>query len=149
MASGGKHLNPKPERGTPKRSGGAHLSEKSREQEEKRQENKKRLKRRVRAGSPAAIALGVLCLVMVSPLRGCILSEGDYIGRDGAREIALSDSGIVSEKAEEMSVDMIKISDRVCYKVQFKGAVTEYRYIIDAENGSIITQTFYRLDTEE
>ena len=31
---------------------------------------------------------------------------------------------------------MIKIGDTVCYKVQFTGSVTDYRYIIDAKQAS-------------
>lgn len=171
MASGGKHLNPKSGRRPAQKHGGSHLSEKSRAQAEKRKlpklsrtskspENskvrqtkvkvgkKRRTRRSTRKGRAAAIVMSIFCLLTVSPLRGCIISDGDYIGRGQAQEIALSDSGIVSEKASDMSVDMIKISDHVCYKVQFKGAVTDYRYIIDAETGNIVTQTFYRPDSE-
>ena len=45
-----------------------------------------------------------------------------------------------------MSVEMIKINDTVCYKVQFTGSVTDYRYIIDAKSGLIIGQNFYRTE---
>ena len=171
MASGGKHLNPKSGRRHAQKHGGSHLSEKSKQQTEKRRlpklslpqirpekaeakqtkarvGKKRRKKRSTRKGRAAAIVMSIFCLLTVSPLRGCIISDGDYIGRGKAQEIALSDSGIVSEKASDMSVDMIKISDHVCYKVQFKGAVTDYRYIIDAETGNIVTQTFYHPDSE-
>lgn len=170
MASGGKHLNPKSGRRPAQKHGGSHLSEKSRAQAEKRRlpklslpskspekaetrqskakVGKKRVRRSTRKGRAAAIVMSIFCLLTVSPLRGCIISDGDYIGRGKAQEIALSDSGIVSEKASGLSVDMIKISDHVCYQVQFKGAVTDYRYIIDAETGDIVTQTFYRPDSE-
>ena len=40
---------------------------------------------------------------------------------------------------------MIKLDGQMCYKVQFSGSVTDYRYIIDAETGDIIAQGFYRI----
>ena len=43
-------------------------------------------------------------------------------------------------------IPQIKIGDTVCYKVQFTGSVTDYRYIIDAKTGLIIGQNFYRTE---
>ena len=61
-------------------------------------------------------------------------------------ETALADAGITQEKANNLSAEMIKIGDTVCYKVQFTGSVTDYRYIIDAKTGLIIGQNFYRTE---
>ena len=92
------------------------------------------------------IIMLLLCIVMISPLRSCIISDSDYVGYAAARETALADAGITQEKANNLSAEMIKIGDTVCYKVQFTGSVTDYRYIIDAKTGLIIGQNFYRTE---
>lgn len=92
------------------------------------------------------IVMLLLCIVMISPLRSCIISDSDYVGYATARETALADAGITQEKANDLSAEMIKIGDTVCYKVQFTGSVTDYRYIIDAKTGLIIGQNFYRTE---
>ena len=74
------------------------------------------------------------------------LADGDYIGMAKAQSIAVDDAGIPPDKAQNVRTDMIKIDGEVYYKVQFTGSVTDYRYIINAETGKILTQVFYRLD---
>ena len=93
-----------------------------------------------------AMIFFLLCFLMLSPVRGCILADGDYIGMAKAQSIAVDDAGIPPDKAHDVRTDMIKIDGEVYYKVQFTGSVTDYRYIINAETGKILTQVFYRLD---
>lgn len=93
-----------------------------------------------------AILFLLFCIVMISPIQGCILDDGDYIGYSAAQKIAVDDAGIMADKVQDLHTDMIKINGEVYYKVEFTGSVTDYRYIIDAETGDILTQVFYRLD---
>lgn len=95
------------------------------------------------------IVMLILCIFMISPLRGCTLSDGDFIGYSAAQEIAFGDAGIVQEKANDVSVEMINLNGQMCYKVQFSGSVTDYRYIIDADTGDILGQGFYRMERTE
>lgn len=144
MASGGKHLKKQPDK---RRSSGAHLSEKDKQREQGRRARSVSRRGRVAKGAPQMVIMLLLCLVMISPLRSCIISDADYIGVAAARETALADAGLAQDKAKDLSAEMIKIGDTVCYKVQFTGSVTDYRYIIDAETGIILGQSFYRTDS--
>lgn len=110
----------------------------------------KNRKANVSAGNIArAVIFLLLCILMISPLKSCVLTDGDYIGAGAAKQIALDDAGIMPDKASDVSADMVKIDDDYYYKVQFTGSVTDYRYIIDADSGEIIAQAFYHLDGEE
>ena len=129
MAKGGKHLNTQPHRGSSARHG--HTRRRSRSG-------------RLRTGAPQMLIMLLLCLFMISPLRGCILYDGDFIGYNAAQEIAFGDAGISQDKANNISMEMIKLDGQMCYKVQFSGSVTDYRYIIDADSGDILAQVFYR-----
>lgn len=143
MSSGGKHLKKQTDK---RQISGAHLSEKDRVKAARRRSGKAARLIRLRHGAPQMLVMLLLCLVMVSPLHSCIISDSDYVGYAAARETALSDAGITVEKAQNLSTEMIKIGDEVCYKVQFTGSVTDYRYIIDAQTGLIIGQNFYRTE---
>lgn len=144
MAKGGKHLNTTPRS---RRAAGAHLSEKDRRRQTERESDSAARRIRMKTAAPEMIIMLLLCLLMITPLRSCILSDEDYIGYAAARQTALSDAGLTQDKARDVSAEMIKIDDNVCYKVQFSGSVTDYRYIIDAETGDILGQTFYRSDS--
>ena len=144
MASGGKHLK---KQANKRRVSGAHLSERDRRIQERRRSRSATRRGRLRRGAPQMVIMLLLCIVMISPLRSCIISDSDYVGYAAARETAFSDAGITQDKARDVSTEMIKLGDTVCYKVQFTGSVTDYRYIIDAHSGLIIGQSFYR--TEE
>ncbi len=143
MASGGKHLK---QQANKRRGSGAHLSEKDKRRQAQRRSRSATRRGRLKRGAPQMIAMLLLCIVMISPLRSCIISDSDYVGYAAARETAFSDAGLTQEKAKDVSTEMIKLGDTVCYKVQFTGSVTEYRYIIDATSGLIIGQTFYRTE---
>ncbi len=142
MGKGGKHLNT----GSNKKRSGAHLSERERQREARKHSRARHRKSRLRTGAPQMVVMLLLCVLMVSPLRSCIISDDDYIGYTAAKQTALDDAGITQEKAKNLSAEMIKIDDTVCYKVQFTGSVTDYRYIIDASSGNIIGQNFYRTE---
>ena len=87
----------------------------------------------------------LLCVFMISPIRGCHITDSGFIGYAAAQEIAFGDAGISQDKANDVSAEMIKLDGQMCYKVQFSGSVTDYRYIIDAETGDILAQGFYRI----
>lgn len=135
MSKGGKHLNTEPHR----KNSGAHLSPKEHERKAQR-------RNRLRTGAPQMLIMIILCVLMISPLRSCIINDDDYIGYAAAREAALTDAGIAPEKAQDVSAEMIKLDETVCYKVQFTGSVTDYIYIINASTGDIIAQKFFRVE---
>ncbi len=138
MAKGGKHLAPS-KRGSLKLGSGGRRSGKHRHLSSAS----------VQKNLIRSLVFVLFCLVMVSPIRGCKLSGDDYIGHSAAQKIAVEDAGIPFEKARDMQSDMIKLDGEFYYKVQFTGSVTDYRYIIDAETGEILTQVFYRLDKSD
>lgn len=143
MASDGRHLKNQTDKA---RSSGAHLSEKDRQQAEARQARSRSRRVNVKKGAPQMIIMLLLCVIMITPMRSCIISDGDYIGVAAAREAALEYAGISQDTAENISAEMIKVGDTVCYKVQFTGSVTEYRYIVDARSGAILGQSFHRTE---
>lgn len=152
MANGGRRSASSRRSDTRHRSSGVRLfSTRSRRNAPQRRSSRSSAPRRrpvltLRRDILRAVVFFLLCFFMLSPVRGCILSDGDYIGRAKAQSIAADDAGIPQDKVRDMHSDMIKIDDKVYYKVQFTGSVTDYRYIIDAETGEILTQVFYRLD---
>ena len=95
-----------------------------------------------------SLLLLFVCFVMVSPLKSCMISDEGYIGYSSAKEIAIEDSGIRTDTVHDLKADMIVIDGTVYYNVQFKGSITEYRYIIDAVTGDIAAQKFYHLQGE-
>lgn len=141
MAKGGKHLNKQVRSSSAGSRGGAHMPEAEKARASGRGAGRTG---RLRAGAPQMIVMLLLCVFMISPLRGCIISGGDFIGYAAAQEIALGDAGIAQDKANDVSAEMIKLDGQMYYKVQFSGSVTDYRYIIDAETGDILAQSFYR-----
>ena len=149
MAKGGKHLNKHVRSSSAGSRSGAHLSEADRARAARRRSRHIRRRGQLRAGAPQMIIMLLLCVFMISPLRGCIISGGDFIGYAAAQEIALGDAGIAQDKANDVSAEMIKLDGQMYYKVQFSGSVTDYRYIIDAETGDILAQSFYRTGETE
>ena len=149
MAKGGKHLNKHVRSSSAGSRSGAHLSEADRARAARRRSRHIRRRGQLRAGAPQMIIMLLLCVFMISPLRGCIISGGDFIGYNAAQEIAFGDAGISQDKANEVSAEMIKLDGQMYYKVQFSGSVTDYRYIIDAETGDILAQAFYRTGETE
>lgn len=109
--------------------------------EKEKVKKKKRGRKRLvglRLAIPAVVILLLFCFFMISPLRGCVLSDESYIGSDAALELAIADSGILADRAQDKSCKMVVIDDKACYKIAFSGSVSEYRYILDAETGEII-----------
>lgn len=146
LAKGGKHLNTRSRRKTAGSRSGAHLSAADRAQVAVNRTRRNHRRSQLRTGAPQMLIMLLMCLFMISPLRGCILSDGDFIGYSTAQEIAFGDAGIAQDKAKGVSSEMIKLDGRMCYKVQFSGSVTDYRYIIDASTGDVLAQNFYRIE---
>lgn len=134
--------------------GGKHEKPKNAESGEKKQAAAgRRKKRRVRKravslwlGIPTIVILLLFCVFMISPLRGCVLGDEGYIGSDAALELAISDSGIIAERAQDQSCKMVMIDGKACYKIEFSGSVAQYRYILDAQTGEIIREAVKSLE---
>lgn len=100
----------------------------------------------LKLGIPAVMILLLFCFFMISPLRGCVLSDEGYIGNDSALELAIADSGILADRATDKSCVMVMIDGKPCYKIAFSGSVSEYRYILDAQTGEVIRAAENALD---
>lgn len=143
MVSGGKHLK---KQANKKRGSGAHLSERDRQRggpaalTQRKPTRQTQARRTADDSHAAALHRHDISAAQLHYKR---LGLCRYAA---ARETALADAGITQEKANDLSAEMIKIGDTVCYKVQFTGSVTDYRYIIDAKTGLIIGQNFYRTE---
>ncbi len=155
MAKVGRHANAKDsgEVKTEKKPGGAHaVSRRDRKAAASSLSHAKPAKSRTRTVSlkniVKALLLLFVCFVMISPLKSCILTDDDYIGVSEAQRIALDDSGILSDKANDIRIDLVKVDGEMYYKVQFTGTVTDYRYIIDASSGDITARAFYHIEGE-
>lgn len=155
VAKGGKHALPGGSKikKSAKKTAGAHaISQKGKKEASFGIGTEKKTKKRKPAFSLGNILktllLLVICFVMISPLKGCLLTDSDYIGISNAQKIAIDDSGIPADKAGDIKADIVKIDGDVFYKVQFTGTVTDYRYIIDADTGDIVARAFYHIDGE-
>ena len=114
--------------------------------------HKKRKKRRIKVSLRKAIEIVLIlfaCFMMMSPLSYCVLTDGDYVSRDAAKEMSFADSGVAENKAEGLKCDMIKLGDLVCYKLEFTSGTNGYKYIVNADSGEIIAQAFYQIEKEE
>ena len=117
------------------------------EVEEKRSEPKrrKRHRRRRKISGVKLVTLGIsvvvmlaFCVVMVSPLRGCTVSDGDFIKRTAAQKTAFDNAGVSADNAENVTTDMIKLDEGMCYKINFSHGDADYSYIVSADSGKII-----------
>ncbi len=117
------------------------------EVEEKRSEPKrrKRHRRRRKISGVKLVTLGIsvlvmlaFCVVMVSPLRGCTVSDGDFIKKTAAQKTAFDNAGVSADSAENVTTDMIKLDEGMCYKINFSHGDTDYSYIVSADSGKII-----------
>lgn len=94
-----------------------------------------------RKGAPKIVILLLLCVLMLSPLRSCMLLGGDYIGRDEAKKIVMLDARIDADKAEDISTEVIKLDEQPCYRIEFTCADKDYSYIVAADNGKIVASS--------
>lgn len=117
------------------------------EVEEKRSEPKrrKRHRRRRKISGVKLVTLGIsvlvmlaFCVVMVSPLRGCTVSDGDFIKKTAAQKTAFDNAGVSADSAENVTIDMIKLDEGMCYKINFSHGDADYSYIVSADSGKII-----------
>lgn len=106
---------------------------------------KKRHRRRRRISGVKLVTLWIsvlvmlaFCVVMVSPLRGCTVSDGDFIKKTVAQKTAFDNAGISADNAESVTTEMIKLDEGMCYKINFSHGDAEYSYIVSADSGKII-----------
>lgn len=128
--------------------GGKHLKQRSRRIQiasiipaRPKREKVKRREFDWRRGAPKIIILLLLCVLMLSPLRSCMLFGGDYIGRDEAKKIVMLDARVDADKAEDISAEVIKLDEQPCYKIEFTCADKTYSYIVAADDGRIIASS--------
>lgn len=86
----------------------------------------------------SVLAMLAFCVVMASPLGSCTMTEADYIGKAAAQKIAFSDARVSADSAKNVSVDMIKLDDGMCYKIDFSDDNADYSYILSADSGKIV-----------
>ena len=95
-------------------------------------------RRRSRHRKRRRIVMLAFCVIMISPLRGCMLQD-DYIGKTAAQKAAFNDAEVSADTAKNVEADLIKLDDDgVCYKVDFTANDTDYSYILSADTGKII-----------
>lgn len=95
------------------------------------------------------IVMVLFCFAMISPLRSCVFNNDGFVGEASAEKTAVADSGVKKKDIKSRSVDMIKIEDQPCYKVEFESENNGYRYIVNAETGEIVAQAFYKIEAPE
>lgn len=117
---------------------------------EKKEQRKNKRKKLSLSESLVKIAklLGVLlfCFLMITPLRSCVFSDGDYVSAKQAQQTAIADSGVKSDAVDSIVSDMIKLDGDTCYKIEFTSDVNGYRYLVNAETGEILAQGFFSVE---
>ena len=114
--------------------------------EEKHAEPKRRKRhKKRRVGGVKLLALIIcvaamlaFCLVMASPLGSCTMADADYIGETAAQNIVFGDAHVSADSAKNVTVEMIKLDDGMCYKIEFSDDNADYSYILSAESGKIV-----------
>lgn len=89
------------------------------------------------------IAIIVLAVVLVA---GAVIggyfiyrNKTMYISKQDALEIALSDSGVDRRTIIETDVDLEKTAYAAVYEVEIETAGAEYKYVLDASTGEILS----------
>ena len=89
------------------------------------------------------IAIIVLAVVLVA---GAVIggyfiyrNKTMYISKQDALEIALSDSGVDRRSIIETDVDLEKTAYAAVYEVEIETAGAEYKYVLDASTGEILS----------
>lgn len=77
-------------------------------------------------------------LVMLSPLRGCMLADDGLIGARSAIHSACADAGLADSDIKNVGTEITVIGDTVCYLIDFSASGTQYRYVVDATTGKVI-----------
>ena len=115
-------------------------------------DKKKRRKRRVSFSLSKAVNILIVllfCFLMITPLRSCVFSDKDFVAVAVAEEMAFADSGVMADKAENLTYDLIKLGEQMYYKVEYTSGINGYKYIVNANTGEIFAQAFYQIEKEE
>lgn len=81
------------------------------------------------------IATLLLIALCVLALAGC----GKYIGKNKAKEIALTDAGFTKQDVRDLECDLdTEIIGSTVYEVSFDVGFDDYEYDIDAVTGEIL-----------
>lgn len=123
------------------------LIEKIKEPRKKTKRKKRKINFSLRKAIKIALIL-LFCFMMISPVRNCVFSGRDYVSTAVAEDMSFADSGITADKAENLTCDMIKLDQQVCYKIEFTSGINGYKYIVNANTGEIIAQAFYQIEKE-
>ena len=120
------------------------MAEKGRHEMPKEEKLKKEKTTRVRKREkPLVIALRLVvvllfALVMLSPLKGCVLSDGGYIDAQTALDAAVRDAGVSPTLVTDTRTDTTSIDGKLCWLVDFSVTGTRHRYVIDAASAEVI-----------
>lgn len=79
----------------------------------------------------AAVAAGSIYYFVVIP-------NGNYVGKDAAREAAFAKLGVTAAEVKELDVDLEREDGYHYYEVSFTHGTTEYEYAVDAETCEIV-----------
>ena len=86
------------------------------------------------------IAVTVTLMMMIFALVGCA-SEGEFIGTDRAKSIALENAGVTESDVVGLEIDLERETDSgAIYDVSFDTEGYDYKYEINAQTGDIIRQ---------
>lgn len=129
-------------------------SEKSTKSPAKPQKKEKKKKRKLNAKERIVRGIGILavlvfCVFMITPLKSCVLGDDGYVGEKAAENTAIADSGVKSGDVETLVTDMIRLDGEPCYKIEFTSNVNGYKYIVNAESGEIVAQSFFSVNNTE
>lgn len=65
-------------------------------------------------------------------------TKSNYIGRNKAKSIALSNAGVSESNIRDLSIELDRENGRMVYEVDFESGNKDYEYEIDATSGKII-----------
>lgn len=111
------------------------------QKEEKTEKTKKRRERKRAGFGVIMLRLAVVVLfafVMLSPLRGCALSDDGLISPQDALNTVVRDAGVSPSLVTDIRTDTTSLDGRLCYLVDFSASGMRYRYVIDAASAEII-----------
>ncbi len=71
-------------------------------------------------------------------------AEGGPVDRDGARDIALADTGLQEKDISKLRIEHGRDDGREVYEVEFRADGVRYEYVVEAESGRILEREIKR-----
>lgn len=97
----------------------------------------------MKKGWKTAVIVLIVLLVLGGAVGGYFIwrHQTSYIGGDKALQTALDHAGLTSAQVYDIDTEFEKDKYSAWYEVEFESGGTEYDYIIDAANGSILSSS--------